>query len=108
MDGKFELAGELLGRFQRVGTLPTIRSRLKRLAGLGIGGAVAAFVIPLGGLSGVVLQLWAIIGLGLGGLSLLLWLSTKEFLNGWFDPRMLTMALKSMSIGSSSSPYSEC
>jgi len=86
MEGDFEMVQGLLGRFQRAGTLPTIRTRLKRLAGIGIGVAVAALLIPFGGFSGPLLQLWAIVGLGLGGLSLPLWVSTKESPNGWFDP----------------------
>lgn len=84
-EGDLEMAREVLSRLDRDGYLAGARQRSKRLAVIGIGGAIAAFTLPFEGLTATILGLWAYVGFGIGGLGLVLWLAINEFRAGGFE-----------------------
>lgn len=84
-EGDWEAARDLLGYLEDYERWEAIQGRLKRLAGISLGGAAAVFILPVSGLAGVILSLWSIVGLGFGSLSLFLWVSMNRYTQGAFE-----------------------
>lgn len=78
----YERARELFAALERDGHLDSVVRRAKRAAGGGLVVALFAYGVSPGGLTGAVLDVWALVAVGFAGLGLLVWLAASAFAEG--------------------------